>query len=362
MKKGFSLQGTQSAAVTVADSLGDRRYLPELLAFARQESATPEARALAIESVATARDAQYLVQFQELAANGVPAVRVSAIRAVGTLGRLGPPPAQGQPPAPPAVDPSLVVSWAQGLALSNAPNEVRVEALRLMSLSLAGLNAMLDLAEKGAVPRELVSVARNLTNHATPPTPPGRRGQAQSPVAMRAAAAMPTDPAYVAVRERAAKILPMPSARRIPSAFELDLNYAGKAADGRKAFEIDGACAACHSLGGARRVGPDLSKIGAKFGKQAMLDHIVNPNDAIQHEYMNTTFTMANGEELFGLVAGESGGQITLRIGADQERRIRAADVKSRQESRISTMPEGLLEPLSLQQIADLLEFLATLK
>ncbi len=33
MKKGFSLPGTQSAAVTVADALGDRRYLPELLAF-----------------------------------------------------------------------------------------------------------------------------------------------------------------------------------------------------------------------------------------------------------------------------------------------------------------------------------------
>jgi putative membrane-bound dehydrogenase-like protein len=362
MKKGFSLPGTQSAAVTVADALGDRRYLPELLSFAKQESATPEARALAIESVATVREAKYLSEFQALAATGVPAVRIAAIRAVGTLGRLGPPTAQGQPPAPPAVDPSLVVSWAQDLALSTAPNEVRVEALRLMSLSLAGLNAMLDLAEKGRVPAELVSVARNLTNNAMPPTPPGRRGQAQSPVTMRAATGTPTDPAYIAVRERAAKILPMPSARRMPTAFELDLSYAGKAADGRKVFEIDGACAACHALGGPRRIGPDLSKIGAKFGKQAMLDNIVNPNDAIQHEFVSTSFTMANGEELIGLVASEAGGQITLRIGADQERRIRAADVKSRQESRVSPMPEGLLNALSLQQIADLLEFLATLK
>ena len=173
---------------------------------------------------------------------------------------------------------------------------------------------------------------------------------------------MPTDPAYVAIRTRAAAILPMPSARRIPTAFALDLSYAGKAEDGKKVFDIDAGCAACHSLGGVRKLGPDLSKIGAKFGKQAMLDNIVNPNDAIQFEYVNTTLTMANGEELMGLVAGESGGQITLRIGADQERRIRAADVKSRQESRISPMPEGLLDALSLQQVADLLEYLATLK
>ena len=127
-------------------------------------------------------------------------------------------------------------------------------------------------------------------------------------------------------------------------------------------FDIDAGCAACHSLGGARKLGPDLSKIGAKYGKQAMLDHIVNPNDAIQFEYVQTTFTMANGEELVGLIAGESGGQITLRVGLDQERHIRAADVKSRRESRVSQMPEGLLDAVSLQQIADLLEYLATLK
>jgi putative membrane-bound dehydrogenase-like protein len=363
MQKGFSLPGTQSAAVTIADALGDRQYLAQLIAFAKQESANTEARSLAIESVAAARDAQYLSDFKALAAAGVPAVRVSAIRAVGLLGRPGPPPAQGQPAAPAAVDPSsVIVSWAQGIALSNAPNEVRVEALRLMGQSVPGLNAMLDLAAKGQVPPELVSVARNLANNAAPPPAPGRRGQAQSPVTMRADPTMPTDPAYVAIRSRAANILPMPSARRIPTAFALDLNYAGKAVDGKKVFDIDAGCAACHSLGGARRMGPDLSKIGAKYGKQAMLDNIVNPNDAIQFEYVNTTFTMTNGEEIMGLVAGESGGQITLRIGVDQERRIQTADVKARRESRVSSMPEGLLNALSLQQIADLLEYLATLK
>jgi putative heme-binding domain-containing protein len=232
-----------------------------------------------------------------------------------------------------------------------------------MSLSVPGLNAMLDLAQAGKVPPELVSVARNLTNNAAPPPTPGRRGAPMSPVAMRAAATMPTDPAYVAVRERAAKILPMPSARRIPTAFELDLSYAGKAAEGRKVFDTDAGCAACHSLGGKQRLlGPDLSRIGAKFGKQAMLDNIVHPNDAIGHEYVTTHFTLASGEEILGLVTSETGGQITVRIAADQERRIRSADVKSRQESRISSMPEGLLDALSLQQIADLLEFLATLK
>jgi putative heme-binding domain-containing protein len=109
-------------------------------------------------------------------------------------------------------------------------------------------------------------------------------------------------------------------------------------------------------------MGPDLSMIGAKFGKQAMLDNIVNPNDAIGHEYMTTSFTLNSGEVLIGLVSEENPDRITVRIGADQERRLRPAEVKARQESRISSMPEGLVDNLSLQQIADLLEFLSTLR
>jgi hypothetical protein len=51
-----------------------------------------------------------------------------------------------------------------------------------------------------------------------------------------------------------------------------------------------------------------------------------------------------------------------VQIGPNQLQRIKPADVASRKESRVSLMPEGLLNPLSMQQIADLLEYLASLK
>ena len=51
-----------------------------------------------------------------------------------------------------------------------------------------------------------------------------------------------------------------------------------------------------------------------------------------------------------------------MQTGADQQQRLKTADVASRQQIRVSPMPEGLLNNLSLQQIADLLEFLSTLK
>jgi putative heme-binding domain-containing protein len=292
----------------------------------------------------SSRGAQYLPDFQALAGNGPVPVRVAAVRAVSNLGH-----------------PSLV-TWAQDIVLGDAPNEVRTEALRAMARSLPGLAAILDLAEQSRMPPELQSLARTLTNNAAPPVAAGRRGTPQSPVAMRARGGAPADPAYVAIRERAAKVLPMPATVRIPTAFELDLSYAGKAVDGRKVFDADGGCAACHSLGGPKKIGPDLSAIGAKYGKQALLDNIVSPSEAIGPEYITTTFRLKSGDVVQGLVTEDATDRLVVQTGADQVQQLRPSDVASRRQVRVSLMPEGLLANLSAQQIADLLEFLSTLK
>jgi putative heme-binding domain-containing protein len=286
---------------------------------------------------------EHLDDLQALAERGPTPVRAAAVRTIASL-------------APPNIEP-----WTKTIVLSDAPNEVRTSALRLLGESVAGLTAILDMAEKGTLPPELRTLARNLTNHAGERR--GRRLNSQSPVAMRQAGRDGSvEPEFLAVRERAAKVLPMPAAKRIPTSFELDLSYRGVPADGRKWFDTDAGCAACHSLGGKNALGPDLSAIGAKYDKQAMLDHIVNPNDAIGPEYITTMFTLKNGEQVLGLVTNETADRIVVQIGAAQQRALPASDVKSRQQSQVSTMPEGLLDNLSLQQIADLLEFLALLK
>jgi len=347
MRKAFTLPGAQGAAVTLADSLNDPALAPELLTLAKSAAGAPEARAAAIDSLSYARDAQKLADFKALAESGPTPVRVAAVRAVAALGQAG------------------TEVWGQTLVVSTAPNEVRSEALRLMAGSVAGLNAILDMAEKNTLPTELKTLASNLTNTAMPPSAAGRggrRGGPQSPVTIRQRGGVPTDPAYIAVRDRAAKLLPAPSAKRIPTSFEIDLNYGAKASEGKKVFDTDATCAACHSVGGPKKLGPDLSHIGTKYGKQAMLDNIINPSEGISPEFVPTTFTMKNGDTVAGLVAEERPDQITVQIGPNQLQRIKPADVASRKESRVSLMPEGLLNPLSMQQIADLLEYLASLK
>jgi putative membrane-bound dehydrogenase-like protein len=345
MRKAFATPSTQSEAASVAEALEDPAYVPDLLNLAKSESATPESRAAAVDAVGAKRDAKYAADLQAIAQQGPARVRVSAVRALGTSGQSG------------------LESWAQGIVLSNAPNEVRAEALRLLGTTLPGLTAILDLAEQGKIPMEFQTLARNLTNYATPPAAPRARAAGQSPVAMRISrAAAPSDPAYVAIRARAANILPIPAARKLPTAFELEQNYAGHAADGRKVFDADGGCAACHSLGGKKKLGPDLSAIGAKYGRQAMLDNISNPSDAIGPEYVPTTFTMKNGDKLSGLISEETADHIVIQTGPDASQRVKPSDVASREEIRVSLMPEGLLSNLAPQQLADLLEFLSSLK
>jgi putative membrane-bound dehydrogenase-like protein len=344
LHKVMTAPGAQLAAVALADALEDPQYMPDLMTIAKSSSAVPEARTAAIEAVAARKETRYVEDFKTLAGDGPTPVRVAAVHAVGGLGV-----------------PNLE-SWAQAIVLSDAPNEVRTEALRMMGGSVAGLNAIVDLAEQKKVPPELMTLARNLTNNAAPPPPPGRRNAPQSPVTMRARGNVPTDPAYLAIRDRAGKVLPMPATKRIPSAFELDLSYAGKPADGRKVFDADAGCAACHSLGGKKKIGPDLSAIGAKYGKQAMLDNIVSPSDAVGPEYIMTTFTLANGDVVQGLIVEETPERLVVQTDVDKVQRLQTADVKSRRQIRLSMMPEGLLANLSPQQIADLLEFLATLK
>lgn len=377
-RRALATGPTQAMAVDLITRLGDTQFLPDLQTLAGSTSATPEARAASIEALTTTGDAKYAADFRPLAMSGPAAVRASAVRAVVALA------------------PADAISFAQQVILSDAPNEVRVEALRAMSASPAGLNAILDLAEKGQLPGELRSLASSLTNSAGRGRGFGGRGRGFASAGGRAAgqpglgagargaeaagrgAGEPgrgrggaqqggggpaQDPVLTAIRERAAKVLPMPAttAGPIPNILTLERNARGDAVAGKRVFDVDGACAACHSLGGAQKVGPDLSAIGLKFGKQAMLDHIVRPNDAISHEYVMTVFQLKNGDTVSGIVVEDTASVVAVRLNETEVRRLKPAEIAKRQVSGISLMPEGLLNAMTLQQISDLLEYLSTL-
>jgi hypothetical protein len=63
-----------------------------------------------------------------------------------------------------------------------------------------------------------------------------------------------------------------------------------------------------------------------------------------------------------GLLVGKTETELVLRNAKDQEVRLPLSDVEQLLPSRQSLMPDLLLRDLSIEQVADLLSFLESLK
>ncbi|MFM8252919.1 MAG: PQQ-dependent sugar dehydrogenase [Planctomycetota bacterium] len=143
------------------------------------------------------------------------------------------------------------------------------------------------------------------------------------------------------------------------------LQLAGDAERGRTIFEASGGgqCKNCHRIGEVGgRLGPDLSKIGAKYPRHTLLEQILEPSKIIDPKYVSYLVQTNDGRLLTGLMVGRTDQEFVLRDAKDQEIRLAASDVETVAPQRQSLMPDLLLRDLTAQQVADLLAFLASRK
>ena len=119
-------------------------------------------------------------------------------------------------------------------------------------------------------------------------------------------------------------------------------------------------CASCHRANGkGHAVGPDMVsvKTSGKPGFWTACSTPIarfNPNSCLMKSFQR------GGRRQVGLVANETASTIEL-LQAGGLPRLFAKDKVSRMDpTGISLMPEGLLADLSVQQVADLLEFLGS--
>jgi len=89
-----------------------------------------------------------------------------------------------------------------------------------------------------------------------------------------------------------------------------------------------------------------------------MLTHIVDPSAFIRPEYVNHNIEMRDGRSLTGLLAEQNDSTLTLLDVQNQRTVLNRAEMKELTASSTSLMPEGLLEPLTPQQIRDLFSYL----
>ena len=141
--------------------------------------------------------------------------------------------------------------------------------------------------------------------------------------------------------------------------------FGGDAGRGRRIFYENAAvaCTRCHQISndGGGNAGPKLDGLAGRVTREHLLESVVFPNRQISEGFATALIKLKNGQELAGVLKGETGEEIILLSPEDGEVKVKKADVEKR-EPGLSGMPEGLASLLSLSELRDVVEFLSMLR
>ncbi len=139
----------------------------------------------------------------------------------------------------------------------------------------------------------------------------------------------------------------------------------GNADSGRELFTKTAGinCKNCHRVGEVGTpLGPELTAIAKRATKAQILDSILEPSKVVDPKYVSYVIVTDDGKVHTGLMTGRTEQEIILKTVKNEEVRIAASTVEEIATQRQSLMPELLLKDMTAQQVADLLEFLSSLK
>jgi putative heme-binding domain-containing protein len=150
------------------------------------------------------------------------------------------------------------------------------------------------------------------------------------------------------------------------------VGMSGDAGRGRALFHSDSGpqCGRCHQAEGkGREFGPGLDAIASRLDRAALLEQIRWPSRRIAPEFALHQVETRDGLQHSGFVvpvkavAGAPAPQdLRLRIEGGEVVTLARESVASDTVSPVSAMPEGLLDALTAQEVADLLAYLAGLR
>jgi putative membrane-bound dehydrogenase-like protein len=158
----------------------------------------------------------------------------------------------------------------------------------------------------------------------------------------------------------------------MPAVTDLDawnalLGDGGDVGSGRRLFFMSGGpqCAACHQHSGrGARVGPDLTQLGAQQSRERVIASILQPSQEIAPHYQAWELHTSDGLTRVGLRLPK-GGDDGVEPYADSTGRrfeLRSEEIELRSPAEASIMPEGLSASLTVEDLRDLVAFLAAKK
>jgi putative heme-binding domain-containing protein len=146
---------------------------------------------------------------------------------------------------------------------------------------------------------------------------------------------------------------------------EAVLAIKGDAGRGRRFFRQEGGaqCQTCHRAEGVGRdFGPDLSRVGQKYTRAQILENILQPSKSIDPKYIAYMIETRDEAAHTGFLVSKSANEVVLKEANANEIRLSTANIQHMEALRLSLMPEGLLQGMSAQEAADLIEYLHSLR
>jgi putative heme-binding domain-containing protein len=227
----------------------------------------------------------------------------------------------------------------ESLALDQKqPLPVRQSAVKAMSRTRKGATALINLAKKNKLPNDLTFVAGNELRAVSNKT----------------------------IRDQATELFPPPAgkdAKPLPPMAQL-LKMPGDSAKGHEVFAAT--CIRCHQVNGQGvDFGPNLSEVGTKLGKDALITKILQPSSSLAFGYEGKTIKLKNGEQADGLISSQTDDEVTLKTSngnAAITTKYKRSDIADIKTMKVTMMPDGLQTAMTTQEFVDLVEYLSSLK
>ena len=138
-----------------------------------------------------------------------------------------------------------------------------------------------------------------------------------------------------------------------------DLRHGRSFENGKRAF-TRARCVECHRIAGAGgNKGPDLTGAGARYSERDMLEAVLRPSASIADQYGQTQILTRDERLLVGRVESEDAKTLVLHVSAPVEESITLdkEEISERAPSKLSAMPEGLLDVLDAEGVVDLFAY-----
>ncbi len=137
-----------------------------------------------------------------------------------------------------------------------------------------------------------------------------------------------------------------------------DAGSAGDHRRGELVFE-KAQCVKCHRYGDhGEGIGPDLSAVSQRFQKKEIIEAVLFPSQIISDQYASKSVLTVDGRTVTGIVAPSGEDAIVVLQANGEKLRIANDDVEEIMPSKASSMPDGLFNTLSLEEIADLFAYM----